>query len=276
MRGFFSTSSNARGTTMSDEIIDAIDWRGAPVDCSACAHRDLLAAGKCKLRCACVHDRYARRIDRFFDWNRKLADRYVTHPHFEVRAIAAKSADQFLLPALLNDADETVRWNAVLRLPYRYMLKLRGDPHREVRVRVASRLDPLDLPLMLGDVDYYVRRILAQRIAPDILPLMASDPEVEVRRVVARRIGEAWLMRMATDPDAGVRLEAARRLGATQLIWLLGDPDWRVRHEVATRVDRERLRPMRDDPDPLVREVASRRLGARLSQLPQDGKEQVL
>ncbi len=30
--------------------------------------------GLCKLKRACVRDRYARRIDRFFEWNPELAD----------------------------------------------------------------------------------------------------------------------------------------------------------------------------------------------------------
>ncbi|MGL1751820.1 hypothetical protein ACSTG9_23660, partial [Vibrio parahaemolyticus] len=79
-----------------------------------------------------------RRIDRFFNWNPGLADRYLAHDHFEVRAIAAKFANVFLLPPLLGDGDETVRWNAVRRLPRRYVLQLRDDPHREVRMRVVT------------------------------------------------------------------------------------------------------------------------------------------
>lgn len=86
-----------------DDIDEAIDWRGAPVDCTACAHQDRLAEGKCKPLRACVHDRYARRIDRFFDWNPDLARDYVAHDYFEVRACAAKAAEIFLLPAMLDD-----------------------------------------------------------------------------------------------------------------------------------------------------------------------------
>ena len=67
--------------------------------------------------------------------------RYLAHPHFEVRAIAAKHADIFLLPPLLDDPEETVRWNAARRLPKRLILRLRNDPHREVRIRIVTLLD---------------------------------------------------------------------------------------------------------------------------------------
>ncbi len=75
-----------------DDIDEACDWLGRDIDCSGCDHRALLKQGLCRLKHACVHDRYARRIDRFFNWNPHLANGYVGHPHFEVRAIAAKHA----------------------------------------------------------------------------------------------------------------------------------------------------------------------------------------
>jgi hypothetical protein len=98
--------------TMNDDITEAVDWQGNPVDCSSCVHSDMLATGRCKFSHACVIDRYARRIDRFFNWNPALANQYITHPHFEVRAIASKHAAVFLLLPLLDDPEETVRWNA--------------------------------------------------------------------------------------------------------------------------------------------------------------------
>jgi len=88
-----------------NESDEAVDWQGAAIACDGCAHFAALAQGRCRLRHACVHDRYARRIDRFFDWNRELANHYVSHPHFEVRAIAAKHASVFLLTALLDDPE---------------------------------------------------------------------------------------------------------------------------------------------------------------------------
>ncbi len=159
------------------DIDEAIDWLGQPVSCEACVHRDLLAQGLCKLKRACVRDRYARRIDRFFEWNPKLADQYLDHPHFEVRAIAAKRASPFRLTALLNDPDETVRWNAARRLPRRCLLNLRNDPHREVRIRVASLLEPENLPSLMEDTDYYVRLVVARRIATSELCAMIMDKE---------------------------------------------------------------------------------------------------
>ena len=171
-----------------------------------------IAGGRCVLMHACVNDRYARRIDRFFAWNPSLANDYLAHPHFEVRAIAAKSADVFLLPPLLADPDEAVRWNAVLRLPRRYLLLLRNDPHREVRIRVASLLEGADLSPMMHDPDYCVRIKAARRILPEMLPAMMADEEAEVRRVVASRIDGDLLCHMAADVDAEVRLAAVRRL----------------------------------------------------------------
>ncbi len=173
---------------MNDDIEETIDWRGEPVDCATCAHLDRNATGKCRLSHACVNDRYARRIDRFFNWNRELANDYVHHPHFEVRAIAAKHAAVFLLPPLLDDPEETVRWNAARRLPRKHILKLRHDPHREVRIRIVSLLEDADLVPMLQDGDYYVRLVIARRLAPDLLEWMLHDEEAEVRRVVAQRL----------------------------------------------------------------------------------------
>lgn len=242
---------------------ERIDWRGAAIDCRGCAHAALAGAGRCQPGHACVEDRYARRIDRFFDWNPELADSHVRHPHFEVRAIAAKHADVFLLPALLDDEEEAVRWNAVRRLPPRYKLKLRNDPHREVRIRVAGEIDEGDLAPMLHDSDYYVRLVVARRIAPRLLRTLISDPEPEVRRVVAARLPLAMLAPMAYDPDAAVRLQATERMNATAIAHMRDDEDWRIRHAVASRVrDHAVLRQLADDPDPVVRETARSRLDA--------------
>ena len=243
-----------------DEIDEALDWRGAPVDCGACAHLAPIAEGRCRLKHACVQDRYARRIDRFFDWNPKLADAYVAHPHFEVRAIAAKHASVFLLPPLLDDLEEAVRWNAARRLPKRLVLKLRTDPHREVRIRVASLLDGAELRPMMRDPDYYVRLVLARRVAPSLLTQMVDDAEAEVRRVVAQRMPKELLLRMAADSDPSVRVEVARRLrpgccracdtmpiGAFAMKWLAGSRSKRFGELVS-------------DSDGFVQEMARSRL----------------
>ena len=90
---------------MTDDIDEALDWQGREIDCGGCFHQSLKADGLCRLKHACVNDRYARRIDRFFNWNPALSNSYVAHPHFEVRAIAAKHASVFLLPPLLDDPE---------------------------------------------------------------------------------------------------------------------------------------------------------------------------
>jgi len=237
-----------------DDIDEAIDWLGNPVDCAGCAHRDRLAPGKCKPLRACVFDRYARRIDRFFDWNPYLARDYVTHDYFEVRACAAKAAEIFLLPAMLDDPEEAVRWSAARRLPRRYILRLRNDPHREVRIRIAGRLEGADLLPMMKDEDYAVRQAVAKKLSPDLLILMVNDADAGVRRIVASRIEHAALMRLAKDSDPVVRLEAARRLEPGDLKALLRDPDWRIRYEAAQRADIDIIGALVFDEDPLVRE----------------------
>jgi HEAT repeat protein len=244
---------------MTNDIDEPRDWRGCEICCETCTHHNLLSRGQCAPKKACVQDRYARRIDRFFEWNASLANDYLAHPHFEVRAVAATYASVFLLPPLLNDPDETVRWEAAQRLPQRYILALRADPHREVRIRVASCLNGVDLHPMMEDPDYYVRLMVARRVAPSLLPLMIHDCEPEVRRVVVRRIGAEWLVRMASDEDGDVRLEAAQRMSPDQLPALRNDPDWRVRYHVASRVGARDLAEMLDDPDPLVAELARAR-----------------
>jgi len=247
---------------MTTDIDEAKDWRGEELSCASCPHLALSLEGRCALKRACVQDRYARRIERFFDWNRALADDYLDHPYFEVRAIAAGYATVFLLPRMLDDPDETVRWCAARRLPKRYLMPLRTDPHREVRIRVASVLGDDELRPMFQDPDYYVRLVIARRVPPSLLPLLLLDPDVEVRREVARRIGVEWLTHIAMDQDGDVRLEAARRMSPGRLLGWIGDPDWRVRYEVASRVDAAELGKLLDDPDPVVRDLAWTRVAA--------------
>lgn len=248
---------------MMPDLNEAIDWQGRPLSCEGCAHRNLLSEKRCEPRHACVHDRYARRIDRFFDWNPGLANAYLTHPYFEVRAIAARSADVFLLPALLQDRDETVRWNAARRLPMRYLLGMRNDPHREVRIRVATLIDPEDLIPMIRDEDYYVRLVCARRAGPRELIAMIADTEAEVRCVVASRVEHDALWRLLSDPDAEVRLAVARRLSPVELIGFHRDLDWRVRYEAASRMVPGMLAAMADDEEDVVRELVSRRIEAQ-------------
>jgi len=252
---------------MTHDIDEALDWRGHEIDCGTCAHQPLLSAGHCRLKHACVHDRYARRIDRFFNWNPDLANSYIAHLHFEVRAIAAKHASVFLLPPLLDDPEETVRWNAARRLPKRLVLRLRTDAHREVRIRIASVLDDAEVMPMMADPDYYVRLVIARRVAPSLLARMIDDEEAEVRRVVAQRIPRDWLLRMASDRDAIVRLEIAQRLSPDLLSRLRYDPDWRVRYEVASRIAVGELAELADDSDGFVQDMARSRATGRQERL---------
>lgn len=245
---------------MTNDIGEALDWLGNEVNCLSCRHLSENAAGLCRLKHACVNDRYARRIDRFFTWNPSFGNSYIGHPHFEVRAIAARHADIFLLPPLLDDPEETVRWNAARRLPRRHVLRLRSDPHREVRIRIASLLDPADLAPMADDPDYYVRLVVARRVPPPLLACMIDDEEPEVRRVVASRVPAEWLLRITTDPDSLVRLEAARCLAPYLLSRLKHDPDWRVRYEVARRSPLDEIHGAVEDDDLLVRELVQSRL----------------
>jgi hypothetical protein len=137
----------------SADMDEALDWLGRPVDCKACRYADRLADGKCQPLKACVHDRYAKRVQRFFQWNEDLAVENLDHPYFEVRAIAVRHAPLFHLPRLMDDIDETVRSSVARRLPRRLLLKMRNDHDREVRISVASRLEEGDLAPMMRDAD---------------------------------------------------------------------------------------------------------------------------
>src|SRR5271169_1704650 len=168
---------------MSDPL-ETLDWQGNEINCSTCENAGLLAGGGCKPMQACVHDRYAKRIYRFFAKHPDLAQRYVAHPYFEVRAVASKYLGVFHLSRLRNDPDETVRSMVVLRLPQRQLLEMRNDPDREVRIRVASKLSPHDLEPMMHDEDYFVRTVVAKRLPKGMLALMMHDPDSSVRQVV--------------------------------------------------------------------------------------------
>jgi HEAT repeat protein len=241
----------------------ALDWQGREICCSGCVHRELTQDDRCKQKHICVQDRSPLRIEEFFKTNPELANEFLTHPYFEVRAAAAKHADVFRLTALLNDEDESVRWNAALRLPRRFLLRLREDHHREVRIRVASHLEGDELMPMMSDPDYFVRQIIAQRIGVAQLKHMIDDPDPEVRRVVAQRISAEWLPQLVNDSDASVCLAVAERLNPAQLLPLRFHEHFRVRYEAAGRVPVSALDAMRRDDDPLVRERVQERLAGQ-------------
>jgi hypothetical protein len=240
--------------------IDARHWEGGPLDCFSCEHAALRAQGGCELGRQCMQDAYARRIDRFFRTHPALANEHLGHAYFEVRAIAARYADVFRLPALMNDPDETVRLQVVLRLPQRQLMRMRDDPHREVRIRVAQCLAVDQLASMLRDEDYHVRATVARRLPEALLPLLTADPDLMVRREVARRVRMPALWRMARDPEAEVRRILAQRLPAALLEVFVDDADLLVRWEAAARADGTLLARFADDPEAEIRERARAQL----------------
>ena len=242
----------------------AQDWQGQPISahtCSQCAHAELRLHPQqpCEPARSCVHDVYARRIDRFFRHHPALANGHLAHPYFEVRAIAVRHADLFRLGALLNDADETVRLQLALRVPQRFLRTLLQDPHREVRIRVAYRIDATELPALVQDPDYQVRHIVAQRLPVPLLPMLMHDADLQVRLAVAQRLPMPALWRMLQDPAAEVRRVLAQRLPVPLLEVLAADADWTVRWEVAGRATGATLQALCKDAEPEVRELAASR-----------------
>lgn len=211
------------------------DWQGAAVDCGACPHHALRGEGGCEPGRSCMQDAYARRIDRFFRSHPALARQHLRHPYFEVRAIAARYAHLFDLPALMHDPDETVRLQVALRIPAAGLTRMRADPHREVRIRVALRIAVDELAAMRADPDYQVRETVARRLPAALLPTMADDADPQVRREVARRIDMPALLRLAHDPAPEVRRVVAERLPSPLLHVFDGDDDVIVAHTAATR-----------------------------------------
>ena len=57
---------------------EAIDWQGGAVSCEACPERGIPGL-QCEPLHACMHDRYAKRVDRFFRWNPQIAKDYLQH-----------------------------------------------------------------------------------------------------------------------------------------------------------------------------------------------------
>jgi len=215
--------------------IPVLDWEGGELDCSTCPVKN--SGAQCERGHACVHDRYAKRIDRFLKWNPSLANDYLNHPYFEVRAIACRHADVFHLTRLISDEDETVRLSVAVRLPLTMLTKLRNDPHREVRIRVAMRLEGSELLAMANDDDYYVRKLVARRLPKALLPRMLSDKEWEVRLEAVKRLDMPILLRMCGDRELAIRRALVQRLPEPFLDRMVNDPAWEVRWELAQRAD---------------------------------------
>jgi len=235
---------------------DPVDWQGQPLDCSACAFRDRIAMGQCGQGWACVHERYAKRIERFFVLNPDLPDECLSMPYFETRMNAARVASVFRLNRLLSDEDAGVRAMAILRLPRKHAERRIKDPDRRVRIAVAHRLPVEQLLPLTADDDSYVRSIVARRAETGMLPVMIPDSDPEIRRIVARRIGTDWLDRFRNDPDPLVRRAAAERRPGL----FTNDPDMRVRHTAAENGDDTVASALLDDPEDIIRETAAARL----------------
>ncbi|HSD36047.1 MAG TPA: 4Fe4S-binding leucine-rich repeat protein [Rhodocyclaceae bacterium] len=246
--------------------IPLVDWQGCELDCGTCPTRS--AAVRCEPGHACVQDRYAKRVDRFFKWNAHLSNDYLTHPYFEVRAIACRAADVFRLQQLIDDEDETVRLSVAVRLPLGQAVRLRSDPHREVRIRVAMRLEGRELLAMKDDEDYYVRKLVARRVPEAMLPRLMNDREWEVRLEVARRLPMPQLLSLCEDREIAVRRHVAQRLPPALLTRMAGDPAWEVRWEVAQRADHALATQMAsNDAEEEVRREARERLEQGFGQM---------
>jgi hypothetical protein len=241
---------------------EAVDWMGIPLDCSRCPQNAKRDRVPCQLGHACVEDRYARRVDRFFRWNPDAADAWLEHPYFEVRAIAARYASIFRITPLMRDRDETVRASVALRLPQTLLVRMMNDPHREVRIRVAQRLAPHLLAALWMDGDYGVRMWVARRLPAGRLARMTRDPDPQVRQEVARRIDPHLLGQLTEDESVVVRRTVAERAVPALLGRLAKDPAWEVRWEVAHRAGEALAEQLTRDPEEEVRTAAEARLEA--------------
>lgn len=251
-----------------DEAGQAIDWRGLAIRCRECDHFAMNTAGLCARGRACIRDRRARRVDRFLGEHRELADGYLNHPYFEVRACAAQYASAFRLPPLLDDPEPEVRAVTTMRLPADRIRRMAFDPDSRVRVAAAARLEGRDLMPLIGDPEYMVRITAVRHMPPELLPLVRHDPDPEVRAWVARRIDLRALADMAFDADALVRREVAARLPAAQLTLLVADSDMRVRFAVAERIAEEELFGFLADEEAVIRDLARERIGKRPTLVP--------
>ena len=134
-----------------DEFGAALDWRGKPIRCRECDHLKMNEEGLCKKGKACIRDRRARRVDRFLQENKSLADSYLDHPYFEVRACAAQYASVFRLVPLLDDPEPEVRAVATMRLPNDRIARMVDDEDSRVRVAAAARLKGKELMPLIHD-----------------------------------------------------------------------------------------------------------------------------
>ncbi len=215
----------------------------------------------CAARAGLVRDRRAKRVDLFFRGHPHLADAYLDHVYFEVRARAARYASVLRLPPLLDDPEPEVRATAASRLPASRIGRLAHDPEPRVRIVIANRLEGAALLAMYSDADYLVRIHVVRRIAPDLLPIAVHDEDPEVRRSVARRhfprIGciSSSMTRNRSCVSSSPSVFQEDRLDA-----MCKDEDLRIRFTVAERCPRHMLAIPLDDEDEFVRACARARL----------------
>ena len=195
-----------------------------------------------------MHDRYARRIDRFFDWN--PGSRAIPSDPSLFRGARLRRQGRGCVPAaaMLDDPEETVRWSAVRRLPPLLLrLRQRSSPRGSHPGRATARRPRL-ISMVPKDVDYFVRQTVARRIPDDLLVLMIGRRRCGSQ---ARR-GQPYCPQTAAE-DGGrqgssVRLEVARRDDPANLAAFASDVDWRIRYE-ASRCAQMRSRAMVDNDD---------------------------
>lgn len=238
----------------------ALDWLGLPVDCHTCPHRAFLEDGQCRPAHTCILDRRIKHMDRFLRKHQSMADGFLDHPYFELRAVAAKHASLFRIAPMVNDLEPEVRMTVVARLPYERVKHLANDPDRRVRIGVALKMEGQALIARLGDSDYHVRVVIVRKLSPDLLPIAMHDPEPTVRRWVARRIVENRLIDMRHDKHPMVRLDVAERMAPESLSLFVDDPDLRVRFVAAERIGLDQVALFKDDSESIIRDLVAQRL----------------
>jgi LRV protein FeS4 cluster len=230
-------------------------------DCSLCPFRGkTLLMGRCMPGDTCVFIESGRQIDRFFRMNPNYAAHYLQDKFWERRAIAVRYAPVKLIYNMLNDEDEIVRRAVAMRLPPADLHLLIDDPHRDVRMSVAERIDLQKLEYLADDNDYIVRLAVAKRLAPGRLFRFIKDCDLQIRKCVAERLPEVSLGLMINDEAAEVRRIIAERMSADAVECFINDNDWLVRYTAALKVEQQALYVLINDPEPDIREVVRQRL----------------
>ena len=125
------------GGGISERTTGRLDWLGSrsPAPTAPTRRR---AAGRCDFGRACVEDRRARRIDRFFAANPALAERLSGAPVFRGAGAGGRYCNVFRCRACWTIRNRTCAPSAAFRLPLAARSPMKSDPDRKVRVAVAS------------------------------------------------------------------------------------------------------------------------------------------